>query len=139
MLASRCARQRPGGRCARGQRMSGNPPRRAALSAACGRVCCTAGLCLRRVKNIGWRHPGLEGDTVGVASWLLSVDERRALVVLANAPDGATTALLLGYGFTRETIIALVRAGLVTATPDEVARPDGRVIDVSRVELTEVG
>jgi hypothetical protein len=74
-----------------------------------------------------------------MASWLLSVDERRALVVLANAPDGATTALLLGYSFTREAIIALVRAGLVTATPDEVVRPNGRVIDVSLIKITKTG
>jgi hypothetical protein len=72
-------------------------------------------------------------------SWILSVDESRALVVLANTADGATTALLLGYGFTRKTITALIRAGRVTAIPDEVVRTDGRVIDVSRVKITKAG
>jgi len=72
-------------------------------------------------------------------SWLLSADESRALVVLANCPDGATTALLLGYGFMRKTITALVRAGLAAAIPDEVVRPDGRVIDVSLVKITKTG
>jgi hypothetical protein len=72
-------------------------------------------------------------------SWLLSAEESRALVVLANTPHGATTALLLGYGFTRKTITALVRAGLATAIPDQVVRADGRVIDVSRVEITKTG
>ena len=72
-------------------------------------------------------------------SWLLSTDESRALVVLANSPDGATMALLLSYGFTRKTIIALVRVGLVTAIPEEIVRSDGRVIDVSRVEITKTG
>src|SRR5262252_4330749 len=72
-------------------------------------------------------------------SWLLSADEGRAVVVLANSPDGATTALLLGYGFTRNTITASVRAGLATVTPDEFVRLDGRVIDVGRVEITKTG
>jgi len=72
-------------------------------------------------------------------SWLLSADERRALVMLASSPGGATMALLLRYGFTRKTITALVRAGLATVTPDEVVRADGRIIDVGLVKITQTG
>ena len=87
-----------------------------------------------------WRNQRLSRDTLAMArSWLLSADESRALVVLANSPDGATIALLLGYGFMRKTITALVRAGLAAAIPDEVVRPDGRVIDVSLVKITKTG
>jgi hypothetical protein len=46
----------------------------------------------------------------------LSGEARRALVILANSPDGANEALLVyGHGFKRQTLAGLVRAGFATA------------------------
>src|SRR5206468_1150658 len=45
-------------------------------------------------------------------------DRRRALELLASCRDGCTEAIMLAHGFTIEQMVELVRAGLVTATPE---------------------
>jgi hypothetical protein len=70
--------------------------------------------------------------------WLLSGDERRALVILASTPRGATEAFLLARGCTRETIAGLLHAGLVTATPEAV-RLGGCIVEIDRIRITETG
>jgi hypothetical protein len=65
-------------------------------------------------------------------------DRRRALELLAASPDGCTEAILRAHGFTIEQMVALVRAGLATATADRVIMgPDS--IEVARVRITEKG
>jgi hypothetical protein len=58
----------------------------------------------------------------------------RALQLLASCPDGCTEALMLAHGFT----VALIRAGLATATPERVAM-GARTIEVARVRITGAG
>jgi hypothetical protein len=47
----------------------------------------------------------------------MSRDKRRALRLLAAAPNGATEAIMLAHGFTVETLRRLVLDGQATATP----------------------
>jgi hypothetical protein len=44
-----------------------------------------------------------------------AADQRRALRLLAAAPNGATEAIMLAHGFTNAMLDALVRDGLATA------------------------
>ena len=68
----------------------------------------------------------------------LSVDQRRALTVLADSPDGCTEAILLAHGFKLALLVELVRDGLASATSDRV-RAGTRMLDVTRVRITEAG
>ena len=44
-------------------------------------------------------------------------DRRRALRLLAGAPEGVTEALMLAHGFRVELLVDLCIAGLATAKP----------------------
>jgi hypothetical protein len=65
-------------------------------------------------------------------------DRRRALELLAASPDGCTEALLLAHGTTVEQMVALIRAGLASASAERVVG-GGRTIEVARVRITEAG
>ncbi len=62
----------------------------------------------------------------------------RALKLLASSPDGCTDVLMLAHGVAAETIAALVRAGLASATTDTLMTGD-RLVDVVRVQITDAG
>src|SRR5262249_61296809 len=47
-------------------------------------------------------------------------DRRRALGVLAGAPEGVTEALMLAHGFRVELLVDLCLAGLATARPEHI-------------------
>jgi hypothetical protein len=64
-----------------------------------------------------------------------SADQRRALQLLADIPFGVTYAAMFVNDFARETIVRLVRAGLVTAERENLKA--GPSID--RVRITEAG
>jgi hypothetical protein len=65
-------------------------------------------------------------------------DRRRALELLAASPDGCTEAIMLAHGFTVPRMVALIRAGLATATGERVVAGT-RKIEVATVRITEAG
>jgi hypothetical protein len=65
-------------------------------------------------------------------------ERRRALELLASSPDGCTEALLLANDFTIEMLLDLLRAGLVSASPERMIADDKQV-EVARLRLTEEG
>ena len=62
-------------------------------------------------------------------------EERRALALLANDPNGATEAMLIAQGFSVPMLARLVVDRLVIAR-HEIG---GRMMDVVRVEITDAG
>jgi hypothetical protein len=69
---------------------------------------------------------------------VMSRDKRRALRLLAAAPNGATEAIMLAHGFTIEMLTVLVRDELATATP-ETEHAGKRPIEVVRARITDTG
>jgi hypothetical protein len=65
-------------------------------------------------------------------------DRRRALELLAGAPEGVTEALMLVRGFTTAQMVELVRAGLATAKAERVVA-GGLKLEVARVRITAAG
>jgi hypothetical protein len=65
-------------------------------------------------------------------------DQRRALRLLASAPNGATEAIMQAHGFTVETLGGLVRDGRATATPG-IIYAGGRPITVTWLTITDIG
>jgi hypothetical protein len=69
----------------------------------------------------------------------LSLSRRRALELLANSPDGATSELLVVvHGISRDTIAGLVRTGLATARYEAV-RAGGKTTSGKRYRITNAG
>jgi hypothetical protein len=66
----------------------------------------------------------------------VTLEQRRALQLLACSPFGAGVAIMLTHGFTRGTLAGLVRAGLAMAQ-HETIKADRRL--VGRVTITEAG
>ncbi len=67
---------------------------------------------------------------------LLGAEQRRALQLLAGTPFGATEATMSANGFTRKTLVPLIRAGLVT-TQRENVKAGNR--SLGRIRITEDG
>jgi hypothetical protein len=65
-------------------------------------------------------------------------DRRRALELLAAAPDGCTEALMFANGFTAELLIELVRSGLASAHAERMV-VGGKMMEVARVKISEAG
>jgi hypothetical protein len=65
----------------------------------------------------------------------LGAQQRRALLLLAGLPFGATDTTMFANGIARKTLASLIRAGLAT-TQHEI-RDGGQT--VGRVRLTEAG
>jgi hypothetical protein len=65
-------------------------------------------------------------------------DHRRALELLADAPEGVTEAIMRAHGFSVALMVDLVHAGLATATAERVVA-GSRKIEVTRVRITEAG
>jgi hypothetical protein len=63
-------------------------------------------------------------------------DRRRALRLLADAPEGVTEALMLAHGFRVELLTDLCIAGLAIAKPEHI-RAGGRTMEVVRMKITE--
>ena len=62
-------------------------------------------------------------------------DRRRALRLLADAPEGVTEALMLAHGFRVELLVDLCIAGLAIAKPEHI-RAGGRAMEVVRMKIT---
>jgi hypothetical protein len=65
----------------------------------------------------------------------LGPEQRRALLLLAGIPFGATDVALSANGITRETLARLIRAGLATTQREIKARDQ----TIGRVRITEAG
>jgi hypothetical protein len=68
----------------------------------------------------------------------LSAEQRRALMLLAKIPGGATEATMFAHGFWPEMLAGLVLAGLATVTTKFV-RAGGPVMKVDRYRITAAG
>lgn len=69
----------------------------------------------------------------------LTVEQRRAIEMLADIPRGVTEDLLvLAHGFDSDMIAGLVRAGLATARR-ETMRAGGKTTEVVRIRITDAG
>jgi hypothetical protein len=66
----------------------------------------------------------------------VSLEQRRALQLLACSPFGAAETIMLTRGFTCGTLAGLVRAGLAMAQ-HETIKADRRL--VGRIRITEAG
>ena len=66
---------------------------------------------------------------------LVTSEERRALALLANDPNGATEARLVEQGFSVPMLARLVVDGLVVARHEA----GGRTVDIVRVKITDAG
>jgi hypothetical protein len=66
----------------------------------------------------------------------LGAEQRRALQFLAGIPFGATEAALFLNGFQRQTLVRLLRAGLIMTTEHET-KAGGQTI--GRIRITEAG
>ena len=70
----------------------------------------------------------------------LSIEQRRALALLASNLDGIIEELLvLAHGFNRDMIAGLVDAGLATARREILAASDRTTIDVVRIRISDAG
>jgi hypothetical protein len=67
-----------------------------------------------------------------------SDDRRRALRLLADAPEGVTEALMLAHGFRVDLLVHLCIAGLAIAKPEHM-RAGRRTMEVVRMNITEAG
>ena len=65
----------------------------------------------------------------------LGAEQRRALLLLAGIPFGASDVAISANGITRQTLVSLIRAGL--ATTEREIKASGQAI--GRVRITEAG
>jgi hypothetical protein len=65
--------------------------------------------------------------------------QRRALELLADCgPEGCSEHVLKAHGFTIEQLVALVRAGLASATPQRT-RAGPEILEVIVLRITAAG
>jgi hypothetical protein len=66
----------------------------------------------------------------------MTPDHLRALSILAESPNGCTEAMLIAHGFTIDSTVELIKAGLATVTVERMIA--GR-IEVRRLRITDEG
>jgi hypothetical protein len=81
--------------------------------------------------------PGTVPNSIG-ARMTTSVQQHRALRLLADAPHGRTVADMLAHGFTNALLDRLARDGLATIQPGTICTSTRR-ITVIWVAITEAG
>jgi hypothetical protein len=64
--------------------------------------------------------------------------EKRALQLLAGAPDGCTQETLRAHGITVRPLARIVRAGFAVAKP-EIVKAGGRTLSFLRLTITSAG
>jgi hypothetical protein len=70
---------------------------------------------------------------------MLSVEQRRALEMLADAGEGGSTLdMLIANGFPAELLADLVREGLAMMR-GETVKVDERTVEIIRVMITDAG
>jgi hypothetical protein len=65
------------------------------------------------------------------------ISRRRALALLARAPDGHTDMVLRARGFSRKVIDGLIHDGFATASTTQAGRVQR--VNVVRIKITEAG
>jgi hypothetical protein len=65
-------------------------------------------------------------------------DQRQALELLASCRDGCTQAIMRAHGFTLPQMVALIRAGLASATSQRIVA-GARTTEVITLRITETG
>ena len=85
------------------------------------------------IRGILWQITDARRD--GAGGHLATSEERRALALLANDPNGATEAMLIAQGFSVSMLARLVVDRLVIAR-HEIG---GRMMDIVRVRITNTG
>jgi hypothetical protein len=68
----------------------------------------------------------------------LSVEQRRALQMLAGSENGCTEPALRRHGFSVRLLVGLAQAGLVVTKP-EIMKAAGRSFGVVRFAITALG
>jgi hypothetical protein len=68
----------------------------------------------------------------------IDVNRHRALSLVAEAPNGCTTRVMLVHGITLDTLVELADDGLVTMKLEHVVGAD-RSTEVTRVRITDAG
>jgi hypothetical protein len=68
----------------------------------------------------------------------LKPDQLRALSTLAGNPNGCTEATLIAQGFTVDSLVEVIEAGLVSAMTKRVIVSQ-KPIEVKRLHITEAG
>jgi hypothetical protein len=68
----------------------------------------------------------------------LTLDQRRALLRLADVPRGIAETLMIAYGFRRDSMNVLVLAGLATVVTETV-RIGAETINVDLIMITDAG
>jgi hypothetical protein len=69
---------------------------------------------------------------------MLSLEQRRALAMLATSGHGATQPFLVAHGFGGAMITGLVNRGLSIMTLEKI-RAGGKMIEVAKVRITAAG
>jgi hypothetical protein len=75
---------------------------------------------------------------IGVPSPDLTIEQRHALQLLAEVPNGMTDAALRAHGFTPTLIVGLVGAGYTEAKP-RTMRAGGKTFAFMRFVITGAG
>jgi hypothetical protein len=65
-------------------------------------------------------------------------DHLRALSILASSPNGCTAATMIAHGFTIDSMVELIKAGLATVTAERVIT-GRKPIEVRRLRITDEG
>jgi hypothetical protein len=63
-------------------------------------------------------------------------DHLRALSILAESPNGCTAATMIAHGFTIDSMVELIKAGLATVTVECMI---AERIEVRRLRITDEG
>ena len=75
-----------------------------------------------------------------MTSLRITLDQRRALELLARDPNGATGHLLvIAHGFEMKTLAGLVHEGLAAAIVGESVKAGGKTVEVVRFWITDAG
>ena len=91
--------------------------------------------CAREQGDDGaWPRPGV----LIVSAMAIAHDEREALRMLADSPNGSTESIMLTHGFANGTLPGLVRNGLATAER-RTMRAGRRLIKVTWMTITDAG
>jgi hypothetical protein len=70
---------------------------------------------------------------------MLTVEQRRALTLLAELPAGLTDWLLRANGVGAAVLADLINTGLIAARPQFVDSGDGPPLPIMRVTITPAG
>ena len=69
----------------------------------------------------------------------MTKDERRLLELLADSQNGASEALLLAHGFSREAIAELLHAKFAATRPEQLTFAARSPLHIARVRITDAG